>query len=423
PQPSRRGSSRRWRSARRRCDPRLPPAAPLAAPIGVVLVAAKRTALEAIADRIRRQFGLCRKRLGAEILGAPLRAVAEAAGIGIVPPGRLVVGAAVEDLEADVGMLEPNAQELNQVLRLEPDRQPAFVDGSVADIADAQAGDAEAVFVGIIGAERLTEGLADTIAAVRTHRDVDADFLVAWIEADGVVRGSKHHAPDAAAIGGLEQVAAADDVGAEDGRPVALDRIAAEMGDAVDAGDDRLDLGVVGEVGGDELLVCRQIGGPADIAPADARVDAFQQFAQPRADLAGRAGDKDVTHSGADPCCGLGLLGSDLLITGAAVEEVPLHGGARLGGGVLFDRAQDLLVLALEDAEMEAVGGRRRGAPHGAARNNETAEIFEEPPELRVAGGIRDGAVEGEILVDREVTLLDGAFDRGVALGDLPDLG
>ena len=76
-------------------------------------------------------------------------------------------------------MLEPDADELHQVVRLEPDRQPPLVERRVADIADAQAGDAQAVLVGIERAERLAEGLADAVAAVRAHRDVDADAFCA----------------------------------------------------------------------------------------------------------------------------------------------------------------------------------------------------------------------------------------------------
>ena len=49
--------------------------------------------------------------------------------------------------------------------------------GRVADIADAQAGHAQAVLVGIERAERFAERLAHAVAAVRAHRHVDADAL------------------------------------------------------------------------------------------------------------------------------------------------------------------------------------------------------------------------------------------------------
>ena len=61
-------------------------------------------------------------------------------------------------------MLEPDADELHQVFRLEPDRQAALVERRVAEIADAQAGDAQAVLVGVERADRLAERLAHAIA-------------------------------------------------------------------------------------------------------------------------------------------------------------------------------------------------------------------------------------------------------------------
>ena len=52
----------------------------------------------------------------------------------------------------------------------------------------------------------------------------------------------------------------------------------------------------IGEVGGDELLIRGQIVRLADVAPADARIDALEQLAQARADAAGRSGDEDFFH-------------------------------------------------------------------------------------------------------------------------------
>jgi hypothetical protein len=57
-----------------------------------------------------------------------------------------------------------------------------------------------------------------------------------------MVRRGEHHALDALLSRRLEQIVAADDVGLQDLVPGALDRIAAEMQDAVDAFADRLDL-------------------------------------------------------------------------------------------------------------------------------------------------------------------------------------
>ena len=268
----------------------------VAALLGVIFVAAKRPALIAVADRIGRQRGLRGHRLVQEIAGLALRVVAVAAGIAVVPPTVGIVGDAVEDLVADMGVLQPDADKRHQVLGLEPNRQPPPVGRRVADIADPQTGDAYPVLLGIERAERFAERLADAVAAVRAHRHIDADALVARIEADGVIGGGEYHALDAGAAGGLEQIVSADDIGLQDRVPRAFDRVAAEMHDAVDAGDDFLDRGEVGEIGGHEIFIAREIGGLAQITPADARVEALQGLAQARADAARGAGDEKFFH-------------------------------------------------------------------------------------------------------------------------------
>jgi hypothetical protein len=58
----------------------------------------------------------------------------------------------------------------------------------LAEISDPQAGDAEAVLVGIERADCLAEHLADAVAAVGARRHVGADAVMARIEAHGVVR-------------------------------------------------------------------------------------------------------------------------------------------------------------------------------------------------------------------------------------------
>ena len=112
--------------------------------VAVELHAAERAALVEIADRIRRQLGLLGHRVLAKILGAAGRAIAEIVGAVVVPPGALVVGGAVENLEMDVGMIEPDPAELHEVFRLQPDREPAVIERLVAEIADPQAGHASA---------------------------------------------------------------------------------------------------------------------------------------------------------------------------------------------------------------------------------------------------------------------------------------
>src|SRR5689334_19153293 len=88
--------------------------------IAVELVAAERAALVMVADRIRLQLGLLGHRVLAEILGAAGGTIAEFVGAVVVPPGALVEGGAVEDLEMDVGMFEPDAAELHEVVGLQP---------------------------------------------------------------------------------------------------------------------------------------------------------------------------------------------------------------------------------------------------------------------------------------------------------------
>ena len=79
----------------------------------------------------------------------------------------------------------------------------------------------------------------------------------------------------------------------KDALPRLLDQFTAEMHDAVDAVDELLDLRQIGEIGLHETVVAGQIVGLANIAPYDARIDAIEQLAQPRADPAGRAGHQN----------------------------------------------------------------------------------------------------------------------------------
>src|SRR5882672_1919495 len=156
--------------------------------VAVELHAAERAALIEIADAIRPKPGLLGHGVLAKILGAAGRAIAEIIGAMIVPPRALIVRRAVEDFEMDSGMIEPDPAELHQVFRLQPDREPAMIQRLVAEIADAKAGDAEPMLVGIERAHRLAEHLADAVAAVGARGHVGADPVMAWIEAHRMVR-------------------------------------------------------------------------------------------------------------------------------------------------------------------------------------------------------------------------------------------
>jgi hypothetical protein len=211
-------------------------------------------------------------------------------GAAVVPPCALVVGGAVEDLEAQVGVLQADAHQLGQVLRRYPDRQTALVERLVADVADPEAEHAQAVLVGIERAQRLAERLAHAIAGVGAHGDVDADVVKAGVEADGMIGGGEDHALDALAPRRLEQIVAADDVGLQDRLPRPFDGVAPEMNDALDAVDRLLDLLEAGKVGSNEGLVGPEIGRLLDVAQAQLGVDRLQELAQATADVAGRTG-------------------------------------------------------------------------------------------------------------------------------------
>src|SRR5882757_8934308 len=101
----------------------------------------------------------------AKILGAAGRAIAEIVGAVVVPPGALVIGRAVENLEMDVGMIEPDPAQLHQIFRLQPDREPAMIERLVAKIADPDTSDPEPVLVGVERADRFAKHLADAVAA------------------------------------------------------------------------------------------------------------------------------------------------------------------------------------------------------------------------------------------------------------------
>src|SRR5664279_2010370 len=106
---------------------------------------AERPALIEIADGVGRQLGLFGHRVLAMVFAAAGWAIAKVVGAVVVPPGALVIGRAVKNLEMNVGTIEPDPAQLHQILRLKPDREPAMVQRLVAVIADADAGDAEPV--------------------------------------------------------------------------------------------------------------------------------------------------------------------------------------------------------------------------------------------------------------------------------------
>src|SRR5260370_13714413 len=177
--------------------------------VAVELHAAERAALVEIADRIGLELGLLGKSVLAKILAAAGRAVAEVVGAAVVPPHALVIRGTVENFEVDVGMIEPDPTKLNQVLRFEPDREPAMIKRLVAEIADPDARNPKPVLIGIERAHRLAEHLADAVAAIGARRHIGSDPVMARVEADRMVRRGKHNALDALFARRFEQVGAA----------------------------------------------------------------------------------------------------------------------------------------------------------------------------------------------------------------------
>ena len=168
--------------------------------------------------------------------------------------------------------------------------------GRVGEVADADAGHAQAVLIGIERADRFAKRFADAVARIRPHRLVGADLALPRIEADRVVRRGEDDALDFLAPRRLEQVVTADDIGVENAVPGLLDRFTAEMDDAVDAVDELFDLGEIGEIGLHEGLVACHIGRRANIAPAQVWIDAVEKLAQPRADATRRARHQNCLH-------------------------------------------------------------------------------------------------------------------------------
>src|SRR5258708_40099768 len=94
----------------------------------------ERPSLEQIANGIGPDlclFGLC---MCAMILGFATGTVAELMGARVVPPGCSVVRRPVEDFEADVRMLQPNLDQLDNIFRRDPDREAPHVEWTQSHI-------------------------------------------------------------------------------------------------------------------------------------------------------------------------------------------------------------------------------------------------------------------------------------------------
>src|SRR3954454_21120097 len=158
-----------------------------AGPFAIEFHAAERATLVEIADRIGRKHSLFGKGMLAKAFGAPGRAVAEVVCAVVVPPRAFVVGSAIQNLKMDVGMLETDPAEQHEIFGLEPDRQPAMIQRFVAEIANPNARHLEPVLVGVERTYRLTEHLANAVAAVRSRRHIGAYPVMARVETNRMV--------------------------------------------------------------------------------------------------------------------------------------------------------------------------------------------------------------------------------------------
>src|SRR5271154_494951 len=113
-----------------------------------------------------------------------------------------------------IRMIDAAADELHHVAVADPGQQLARLGRpvGVAKRADAKAGDAQAMFVGIEPADRLTEHLRYAVARVRPRHYGVVDEALAAVKAHGVVRTGEDHAFDALTARGLERVVTALDV-------------------------------------------------------------------------------------------------------------------------------------------------------------------------------------------------------------------
>src|SRR6516162_3804477 len=152
------------------------------------------------------------------------------------------------------------------------------------------------MLIGIERTQSLAEGLADAIARIGSHCDVDANVLVARVEAHRVVGRGKHDALDALPTRGLEEIVAAHDVGLQDRLPGSLDREPAQVDHSIDPIHGPLDVLDPGKLGRHEILIGAQISRFFDVAEPQLWIDRFEDLAQPRADVASSAREQNACH-------------------------------------------------------------------------------------------------------------------------------
>src|SRR5258708_7523447 len=177
------------------------------------------------------------KNLGGERFGVVLGTIAQPLHVGVVPAAPKVVRDAVDHHEMIMRMVDAAADQLHHVAMADPGEKLARLDRPVggAERANAQAGDGQAMFVGIQASQRLAEHLRHTVAGIRARLDSGVEETLPPVEADRVVRAREHDALDALAARGLEHVVAALDIHRQDLLPHPLHRDPPQMPDTIDA--------------------------------------------------------------------------------------------------------------------------------------------------------------------------------------------
>ncbi len=118
-----------------------------------------------------------------------LRPVAEELHVAVVPAAAQIVGNAVHGNEVIMRMIDAAPHELDHVPVTDPGQKLPRVGRPVriAERADAQAGDGEAVFIGIEPADRFAEHLGDAVTRVRPRHHAVVDEALAAVKADRMV--------------------------------------------------------------------------------------------------------------------------------------------------------------------------------------------------------------------------------------------
>src|SRR5258706_208874 len=93
------------------------------------------SALVELGARVRAGFLVPQDFLSVE-LAVVLRTIAEPLGVRVVVPAALVAGDPVHDLEADAGSVDRDRNELREIARRKPDREPPLVHRPRIDVAD-----------------------------------------------------------------------------------------------------------------------------------------------------------------------------------------------------------------------------------------------------------------------------------------------